>query len=44
LRVDGDRLWQSLIEPARIGATDEGGVCRLALSDVDRAASFMAAQ
>jgi N-carbamoyl-L-amino-acid hydrolase len=37
LRVDGDRLWQSLMELARIGATAKGGVCRLALTDVDRA-------
>src|SRR5690606_24586362 len=35
-RVDGKRLWQSLMELARIGATDKGGVCRLALTDLDR--------
>src|SRR3989442_8255480 len=37
LRIDGDRLWRSLMELARIGATDKGGVRRLALTDLDRA-------
>lgn len=36
LRVDGERLWQSLAEMARIGATAKGGVTRLALSDEDK--------
>jgi N-carbamoyl-L-amino-acid hydrolase len=36
LTVDGARLWASLMEMARIGATDKGGVCRLALTDLDR--------
>jgi N-carbamoyl-L-amino-acid hydrolase len=36
LRVDGSRLWDSLMEMARIGATPKGGVCRLALSDLDK--------
>ena len=36
LRIDGDRLWRSLMELARIGATPKGGVCRLALTDLDR--------
>jgi N-carbamoyl-L-amino-acid hydrolase len=36
LRVDGQRLWNSLMELARIGATEKGGVCRLALTDLDR--------
>jgi N-carbamoyl-L-amino-acid hydrolase len=36
LRVDGSRLWDSLMEMARIGATAKGGVCRLALSDLDK--------
>src|SRR5262245_36080218 len=35
IRVDGKRLWQSLMELAQIGATPKGGVCRLALSDLD---------
>jgi N-carbamoyl-L-amino-acid hydrolase len=36
LRIDGQRLWQSLMEMAKIGATEKGGVCRLALTDLDR--------
>jgi N-carbamoyl-L-amino-acid hydrolase len=35
VRVDGKRLWASLMELAQIGATPKGGVCRLALSDLD---------
>ncbi|MGE0765639.1 MAG: Zn-dependent hydrolase [Hyphomicrobiaceae bacterium] len=35
-RVDGERLWASLMEMARIGATPKGGVNRLALTDLDR--------
>ncbi len=35
LRIDGRRLWSSLMELAAIGATDKGGVCRLALTDLD---------
>jgi len=38
LRVDGGRLWESLTEMARIGATAGGGVRRLALTEEDRAA------
>ena len=38
IKVDGDRLWASLMEMAKIGATEKGGVCRLALTDVDKAA------
>lgn len=34
--IDGARLWASLMEMARIGATEKGGCCRLALSDLDR--------
>ena len=34
--VDGERLWQSLMEMARIGATERGGSCRLALTEEDR--------
>ena len=37
LGINGDRLWQSLMEMAKIGATEKGGVCRLALSDLDKA-------
>lgn len=36
LRVDGERLWQSLMDLAQIGATPKGGVCRLTLTDLDR--------
>ncbi|MGA0570460.1 Zn-dependent hydrolase [Variovorax sp. VNK109] len=36
LRIDGSRLWHSLMDLAEIGATPKGGVCRLALSDLDR--------
>jgi N-carbamoyl-L-amino-acid hydrolase len=36
LRINGTRLWASLMELAQIGATDKGGVKRLALTDLDR--------
>jgi beta-ureidopropionase / N-carbamoyl-L-amino-acid hydrolase len=36
LQINSDRLWQSLMELARIGATDKGGVRRLTLTDTDR--------
>ena len=36
LRVNGQRLWQSLMDLAQIGATPKGGVCRLTLTDLDR--------
>lgn len=36
LRVNGKRLWSTLMELATIGATGNGGVCRLALTDEDR--------
>jgi N-carbamoyl-L-amino-acid hydrolase len=35
LQVNGERLWASLMELAQIGATEKGGVCRLAASDLD---------
>src|SRR5438477_10130285 len=35
LKVNGERLWASLMELAQIGATPKGGVCRLAASDLD---------
>jgi beta-ureidopropionase / N-carbamoyl-L-amino-acid hydrolase len=38
LRIDGDRLWASVEEMAKIGATPKGGVCRLALTDFDKQA------
>ena len=36
LRVDGARLWQSLMTLGEIGATPKGGVRRLALTELDR--------
>ncbi|AZF06209.1 Zn-dependent hydrolase [Pseudomonas sp. R5-89-07] len=36
--IDRDRLWQSLMDLAKLGATAKGGVCRLALTDLDRQA------
>ena len=33
--VNADRLWQSIMDIARIGPTPEGGSCRLALSPED---------
>jgi N-carbamoyl-L-amino-acid hydrolase len=36
--VDGARLWATLMEMAKIGATERGGVRRLALDDADRRA------
>ena len=30
LRINGQRLWDSLMRLAAIGATPKGGVCRLA--------------
>ena len=35
-KINGDRLWASLMEMAKIGATPKGGVCRIALTDLDR--------
>jgi N-carbamoyl-L-amino-acid hydrolase len=37
IRINGARLWQSLEDMAKIGATAKGGVCRLALTELDRA-------
>ena len=37
-KINGDRLWDSLMEMAKIGATEKGGVCRLALTDLDKEA------
>ena len=36
LKIDGQRLWDSLMTMAEIGATQKGGVCRLALTDLDK--------
>ena len=35
-RINGDRLWDSLMQMAEIGATEKGGCKRLAASDLDR--------
>ena len=36
LSIDGERLWASLMEMAKIGATAKGGNNRQALTDLDR--------
>ncbi len=36
VRIDAARLWGTVMETAAIGATDKGGICRLALTDLDR--------
>ena len=36
LQVDGARLWRSLMDLARIGATPKGGVKRITLTALDR--------
>jgi N-carbamoyl-L-amino-acid hydrolase len=36
LTVDPERLWDDLMETARIGATPKGGICRLTLTELDR--------
>ena len=41
LKVNGERLWASLMELAKIGATEKGGVCRLAASDLDAEARHL---
>ena len=36
LRVDGQRLWDSIMAIGKIGPGEQGGSCRLALTDEDR--------
>ena len=36
VRINGSRLWDSLMEMAKIGATPKGGCKRLTLTDVDK--------
>ncbi len=36
LRVDGERLWSTLLDTAVFGGTQKGGICRLALGPEDR--------
>jgi N-carbamoyl-L-amino-acid hydrolase len=35
MAIDSDRLWASLVEMAKIGATEKGGVNRQALTELD---------
>lgn len=34
--INAARLWDTIMETARIGATAKGGICRLTLTDLDR--------
>jgi beta-ureidopropionase / N-carbamoyl-L-amino-acid hydrolase len=36
LQIDAQRLWDTLMQTAQIGATAKGGICRLTLTDLDR--------
>lgn len=36
IRINENRLWQSILEHGQIGATAKGGVCRLALTELDK--------
>ncbi len=36
IRINGERLWDSLMEMAKVGPGVKGGNNRLALTDVDR--------
>jgi beta-ureidopropionase / N-carbamoyl-L-amino-acid hydrolase len=36
LQINAQRLWDMVMETARIGATAKGGICRLTLTDLDR--------
>ncbi len=36
IEINPARLWGDIVESGRIGATEKGGLCRLALSDEDR--------
>ena len=36
LTISGERLWDTLMETAQIGATKKGGINRLTLTDLDR--------
>ncbi len=44
IRIDGARLWDSLMEMAKIGATPKGGNKRLTLTDLDRDARLLFAR
>ncbi len=36
IHVNGSRLWETIIETGKIGATPAGGITRLTLTDLDR--------
>src|SRR6185437_4317784 len=36
LQIDAQRLWDTVMETAKFGATPKGGICRLTLTDLDR--------
>lgn len=36
LTINPQRLWDSLMDTARIGGTAKGGICRLTLTDLDK--------
>lgn len=36
LQINPQRLWDTLMDTAKIGGTAKGGVCRLTLTDLDR--------
>jgi len=36
LQINAQRLWDTLMQTAQIGATAKGGICRLTLTDLDR--------
>ena len=36
ISINGERLWDSLMQMGKIGGTAKGGVCRLALTDLDK--------
>ncbi len=36
LQINPQRLWDTLMDTAQIGATPKGGICRLTLTDLDR--------
>ena len=38
VRINGERLWDTLMIMGKIGGTEKGGCCRLALTDLDREA------
>jgi N-carbamoyl-L-amino-acid hydrolase len=41
VRIDGKRLWDALMEMAKIGATAKGGCKRLTLTDLDKEARHL---